>query len=114
MRGGSQPRGRGTSAGLPSVQCQPGEVIHREVKGSDVFGHPLNGEKALHITVVGHEVQHREVEVLIPVVLGEEPGVYPVIRDALHSTGVSGPFVCIDKSRHVGAVGSFHISCVGT
>ena len=92
----------------------PGEVIHREINGSNVLPHHVVPEKALHLTVfVPHEVQVGEMAVLIEVGLSHEPGVYPV-EDATVSKGVSVEFKVLDELRHVGAVGSFHISSVGT
>ena len=60
------------------------------------------------------EVHVGEMAVLIEVGLSHEPGVYPEIRDAPPATGVNGRFKVLDELRHVGAVGSFHISSVGT
>ena len=94
--------------------AQPGEVIHGEFNSTDVFGQLGVEVKASHFPSVGHEVQRWEMAVLIEVGLSHEPGVYPEIRDATPATGVNGRFKVLDELRHVGAVGSFHISFVGT
>ena len=94
--------------------AQPGEVIHGEFHCTDVLSHWFVEEKASHLPIVGKEVQRWEMAVLIEVGLSHEPGVYPEIRDATDATGINGRFKLLDELRHVGAVGSFHISFVGT